>query len=160
MYDTARRVQFISIFLVLSLCQVCEAWEGRVVKVFDGDTIEVLKGRSTERIRLYGIDCPERGQDFGARARQFTSHMVFGKIVEVIPEDHDQFGRSVCWVRVGNVSLNHALVKDGLAWHYKRYAGQEKELADLEAHARQQKIGLWSHRKPVPPWEFRRLNER
>jgi endonuclease YncB( thermonuclease family) len=159
-YNSVKRFLLISIFAVFALCQFCEAWEGRVVKVFDGDTIEVLRGRSTERIRLYGIDCPERGQDFGERARQFTSRMVFGKNVEVIPEDRDQFGRAVSWVRVGNSSLNHALVKEGLAWHYKRYAGQENELAELEANARKQKVGLWSHKNPTAPWEFRRRQER
>lgn len=147
------------VFLSLLLCvspAFGEVSSGRVIKVLDGDTIEVLRDREPFRIRLYGIDCPERGQDFGNRARQFTSDLVFGKKVEVRPVEQDQFGRTVAWVNVGEKSLNHELVKAGLAWHYKRYAPKEKELARLEDSARKGKVGLWSHPNPVPPWAFRR----
>jgi endonuclease YncB( thermonuclease family) len=112
-------------------------------------------GKAT-KIRLYGIDCPERGQDFGSAARKFTSRMVFGKTVRVREVDKDSYGRTVAWVWVDGASLNKELVKAGLAWWYKHFAPGETELKELEKKARSEKIGLWSHPKPIPPWEFRK----
>ena len=71
-----------------------------------------------ERIRLYGIDCPEKRQAFGKRAKQFTSNMVFGKVVEVRPVTMDRYGRTIAWVYVNGTCLNEALLKAGLACHY------------------------------------------
>ncbi len=123
--------------------------------VADGDTITVLKQGKAVRIRLYGIDCPERGQDFYRAAKTFTSEHAYGTMVHVTPVDHDAYGRVVAWVSVNGTNLNKKLVDAGLAWWYKRYAPNEKELAKLEKKARRDKIGIWSHPHPVPPWEFR-----
>jgi micrococcal nuclease len=149
------RTSTVVIILLLIPC-VSPAWKGRVVSVLDGDTIEVLHGRRAERIRLYGIDCPESHQDFGSKAKQFTSEWVFNKIVGVEPVDTDRYGRTVAWVWVHGKCLNKELVRAGLAWHYKRYAPDNSELEKLEVEARYEKIGIWSVENPVPPWEFRR----
>jgi hypothetical protein len=111
------------------------------------------EGRA-EKIRLHGIDCPEMGQPFGKRAKQFTSDMVFGKIVEVKPTDRDRYGRTVAWVYVDSICLNKELLKVGLAWHYKQYS-KDNELAILELVAQKKKIGLWSDPHAISPWEFR-----
>ncbi len=68
---------------------------GRVVGVTDGDTITVLHKGKGERIQLHGIDCPEKRQAFGKRAKQFTSTLVFGKTVTVHVLDRDRYGRTV-----------------------------------------------------------------
>ena len=112
--------------------------------------------RVTEKIRLFGIDCPESDQDFGTKAKKFTGNMVFGKIVEITPIGDVSYGRTVAWVTMDGQSLNKELVRNGLAWWYRRHAQSETELELLEAEARAQKIGLWSHPHPVPPWKFRR----
>jgi len=112
-------------------------------------------GRDT-KIRLFGIDCPERGQAFGNKARRFTAKMVFGKVVEVQEVDKDSYGRTVAWVSVNGRSVNRELLRAGLAWWYRYHAEKEHELERLEADARRDKIGLWSLPNPVPPWEFRR----
>jgi endonuclease YncB( thermonuclease family) len=132
------------------------AWSGVVVKVTDGDSISVLHGGRPVPVRLYGVDCPEQGQDFGARAKQFTAEAVFGKVVFVDPVDMDGYGRVVAWVRVDGRSLNKELVRAGLAWWFRRYAPWEEELEALEAEAARAKVGIWSHPDPVPPWDFRR----
>jgi len=127
-----------------------------VVGIGDGDTIRVMhRGRET-KIRLFGIDCPERDQAFGNKARRFTSKMVFRKVVEVQEVDKDSYGRTVAWVFVDGKSLNKELLRAGLAWWYKYYAENEHELEKLEAEARSHKIGLWSVPNPIPPWDFRR----
>ena len=129
-------------------------WNGKVVGVSDGDTITVMHDGMAEKIRLYGIDCPEKGQAFGKRAKQFTSKMVFGKVVEARPITTDRYGRTIAWIYFDGTCLNEELLKVGLAWHYKRYSS-EKHLAELETEARQKKAGLWSDPYSVPPWDFR-----
>jgi micrococcal nuclease len=108
-------------------------------------------------VPFYGIDCPETGQGFGSRAKFFTSELVFGKVVTVIPHDTDRYGRTVADVVLadGRV-LNYELLKAGLAWWYRQYARNIGTLAQLEAEAREAKRGLWSQPNPVPPWEWRR----
>jgi endonuclease YncB( thermonuclease family) len=92
-----------------------------VIGVADGDTITVLHEKRPERIRLCGIDCPEKRQPFGKRAKQFTSELVFGKVVEIDPVDTDRYGRTVAFVRVEDITVNEELIKKGLGWVYVRY---------------------------------------
>jgi endonuclease YncB( thermonuclease family) len=142
--------------LFLAFPNLCFPWSGKVVGISDGDTIRVMhRGRET-KIRLFGVDCPERDQAFGNKARRFTSHMVFRKVVEVQEVDKDSYGRTVAWVSVDGKSLNKELLRAGLAWWYTYYAENEHELGQLEAEARENKIGLWSAPNPIPPWDFRR----
>ncbi len=132
------------------------AFRAKVIGVLDGDTIEVLKDKAPVRIRLYGIDCPEHDQDFGTRARQFTSDKVFGKTVEVVPIEKDRYERLVAKIYIDGKYLNQMIVAEGFAWWYKRYAPNDDDLRKAENDARAAKIGLWSHPNPIPPWKFRR----
>ena len=134
------------------------AWSGKVVGVADGDTITVLRDKTQVRIRLYGIDTPERGQAFSKRAKQFTSDMVFGKVVEVHRMDTDRYGRTVALVSVDKQIINKELVKAGLAWVYDRYCSEPicESWRNFQLRARMDKRGLWSDPDPIPPWEFRR----
>ena len=154
-----KRTLIVVICLVLSLpfsaLSRFPTWQGKVVGVSDGDTITVLHHGKGEKIRLYGIDCPEKSQAFGKRAKQFTSNMVFGKTVEVRPITTDRYGRTIAWVHVNKRVLNEELLTAGLAWHYKRYSS-ERHLAELEIEARRAKAGLWSDPHAVPPWDYRR----
>jgi micrococcal nuclease len=148
-------------FLFLAFVSIlsAETYIGKCVGVHDGDTISVTKAGRAVKIRLEGIDCPELGQDFGTRAKVFTSGMVFGKDVQVNELYRDQYGRMVCRVLVANHDVSLELVKVGLAWHYKRYSS-DPVLAEAEAEARRLKKGLWSMPNPIPAWEYRRLHGR
>nr|WP_319406290.1 thermonuclease family protein [uncultured Desulfosarcina sp.] len=150
-------------FFILSLTAIVHADDiiiGKVVGVADGDTITVLENRTQYKIRLYGIDTPESHQDFGNRAKQFTSDLVFGKQVCVIKKDMDRYGRTVGMVYVGDVCANEALIENGLAWVYRKYCKMEicESWLELESMAIDGDIGLWSHPNPVPPWDFRGEN--
>lgn len=129
-------------------------WEGKVVKVVDGDTIQVLNNGNPVEIRLASVDCPELDQPYGPEARDFTVKKTAGKAIKVWPAGIDPEGRTLAFVFADNVDLNKELLKAGLAWHFK---GQTRnpELARLEFHARNRKAGLWSEPNPVPPWEWR-----
>lgn len=133
---------------------------GRVVGVSDGDTISALRNGRAERIRLHGVDSPEKRQAFGQRAKQFTSDLVFGKDVTVRPVTQDKYGRLVAEVVLDDGrSLGEELLKAGLAWWYRQYS-TDITLETLETGARLRKLGLWSDPTPTPPWEFRRTPKR
>jgi endonuclease YncB( thermonuclease family) len=129
---------------------------GRVVKVYDGDTITVLDGNYTQhKIRLDGIDAPERGQDYGARATQALKAVLGAGQVVVNVTTKDKYGRSIGQVMVGQTNVNAWMVEKGWAWHYKRYSSDGR-LAELELRARAAKIGLWADaRPPMAPWDYR-----
>ena len=144
------------IFLILIfLPATALAWSGQCVGVADGDTIKVMHNGKAEKIRLYGIDCPEKKQAYGKKAKQFTAEMVFKQTVDVSPITVDRYGRTIAWIYVAGKCLNKELLRVGLAWHYKRYS-QDEDLAMLEIEARRNKVGLWSDSHVMAPWIFRR----
>lgn len=111
-------------------------FSGSVVSFLDGDTIEVLNGHHTERIRLSGIDCPEKGQAFGTRAKQAASALVFGKEVTFQTHGCDKYKRTLADVILRDgTNVNHELVKDGWCWWYKKYAPGNAVLEELEKAA-------------------------
>jgi micrococcal nuclease len=138
-----------------------EPFSGRVVRVLDGDTIEVLEIRGEQRIpiriRLDGIDCPEKAQAYGQRAKQATLELAGGKTVTVKPKEKDRYGRTIAEIELpdGKI-LNHELVRMGLAWWYRKYAPGNTELEALEREAKERKAGLWAEPEPQAPWDFRR----
>jgi endonuclease YncB( thermonuclease family) len=129
---------------------------GKVIGVIDGDTIDVLIEKTPVRIRLHGIDCPEKGQAFGKRAKQATSALVFEEEVTVQEYGKDKYGRTIADVILADgVNLNHELVKQGWCWWYRRYEPDDTVLARLEKEARDSRRGLWVDPNSVPPWEWR-----
>jgi micrococcal nuclease len=160
---TSRRAEIAASLVIawlgLTTPAAAQTLTGTVVAVHDGDTISIRTGSSTVRVRLYGIDCPEYQQPFSARARQFTSKMVFKREVTVRGEGTDKYDRLLGRVFVDGVELNEALVRNGLAWHYEIRVN-DRALADAERHARAAKVGIWSQPDPVPPWRWRREQPR
>ncbi len=156
--------------LTLSLPSFADV-EGKVVAVTDGDTIKVLDDKNVQhKIRLTGIDAPERNQPYGNASRKHLAALVAGKIVYVESSKTDRYGRTLGKVLVKSVDCpscgysldaNHAQIKAGMAWWYRYYAKEQPkkdrisyELAEDEARA--EKIGLWQEPDPVPPWDWRR----
>lgn len=156
----------ISAFLLaaalLSQAAIANVIQGRVVGVADGDTITVLDSSNRQhRIRLAGIDAPEKAQAFGQRSKQSLSSMVYGKQVSVDWDKRDRYDRIIGRVSAQAGDVNLAQVRAGLAWHYKHYAGDQPaadrvSYARAESTARMEGRGLWADPSPVPPWEWRR----
>jgi micrococcal nuclease len=133
---------------------------GPVVSVLDGDTIEVLYKRHPERIRLSGLDCPEKGQAYGKHAKHAASELVYGKEVTLQTHGFDKYGRTLADVLLSDgTNVNHALVKDGWCWWYRKYAPGDTVLEGLEKDAREARKGLWADPHPMPPWEWRRRRD-
>lgn len=134
---------------------------GRVVEVIDGDTVTVLvQGREQLKVRLAGIDAPERKQAFGQRAKQQLSALVFGKAVTVVGHKQDRYRRLIAKLLVEGQDANLEMIALGYAWHYKRYELEQSSedrvaYAKMEARARAERRGLWADAAPWPPWEFR-----
>lgn len=135
--------------------------KGKVISVSDGDTFTILtEGNKQIKIRLHGIDCPEKRQDFGTVAKQYTSAQVFGKVIQAKVLRKDRYKRSVAIVILPNGKiLNQELLKAGMAWHYKKY-DKSAEFDLLEKQARKNKTGLWKGKSPIPPWEFRKMKRK
>ena len=155
---------FILSLVLILLPSFSWAWSGEVVGITDGDTITVLNSKTLkdEKILLYGIDTLERGQAFSKRARQLTSKLVYGKVVEVKVMATDRYGRTAAMVYADKTLLNEELVKAGLAWVYWQYCHHPicETWKGLQTGARMDKRGLWLDPDPIPPWEFRRKKRR
>ena len=154
---------FLILLGILYLCAGCSVSgthansTGYVLGVSDGDTVKVLREERIEKIRLRGIDCPEKNQPFGTQAKQMTEDLAYGKTVGVSIAAKDRYGRSIGDLTLpdGRV-LSQLLVARGLCWWYRQYAGNDNELRLLETKAKSAGIGLWSGQTPVPPWIFRK----
>lgn len=129
----------------------------RVVGVTDGDTVTVLEaGSNNRKIRLHGIDTPERGQPHYRQAKNALADMIAGETVGIGVVDTDRYGRTVGVIYFGGQNINVALVRDGHAWWYRQYAQYDRQLQAAEAQAKSAGLGLWQDTDPVPPWEWRR----
>jgi micrococcal nuclease len=147
----------LAILLGSALAAEPETFTAKVIGVSDGDTLTVLDAAKVQtKIRLHGIDAPESKQDFGSRAKEALSSKVFGQEVRLVRRDVDRYGRTVADVYVGERHINHELVAEGWAWHFVKYAPQDKGLADAEASARAKRTGLWAGESPIAPWDFRK----
>ena len=136
------------------LCDYCV----KVIRIIDGDTFHGLTNDNMDvKFRIYAIDAPEKAQDFGTKSRQYLSDLIFGKKVGIkVQSKQDRYGRPIVWVYTDDgKDISAEMLKAGMAWHYKQYSKDEK-YAELENQARNGKIGLWTDKNLVAPWEFRK----
>jgi len=153
---------FATLLILFSCCLQAATLQGKVVGVADGDTIKVLDATNTQhKIRLQGIDAPEKAQPFGQKSKQSLSQMVYNKQVTVEYQKKDKYGRTLGKVLHNGTDVCLEQIKLGMAWHYKQYESEQsredREIyaqAELFAHANA--IGLWKDKQPIPPWEYRR----
>jgi len=146
---------------------------GHVVSIADGDTLTVLDAQNQQhRIRLAGIDAPEKSQAFGQKSKASLSMMAFNRDVEVIGNKLDRYGRVIGKVMVADSTCNMPQypkihdtgllqIKAGMAWWYRQYAREQspkdrEEYEVAEFWTKSQRVGLWGDRDPIPPWEWRR----
>ncbi|MDR0528877.1 MAG: thermonuclease family protein [Zoogloeaceae bacterium] len=150
------------ITLVVALCgrnALEKEFSGRVTAVADGDTLTVVTlDTALHRVRLAGIDAPERSQAFGQEARRYLSRLCLGAQAKVVVTAQDRYGREVGVVTCREEEVNARLVAAGMAWVYRGY-NDDPALLAVEDAARARKIGLWAERDPVPPWEYRKIQK-
>ena len=153
---------FATLVLLLSVGSQATTITGTVVKVADGDTITLLDTTNIRhKIRLSGIDAPEKSQPYGMRSKKSLSDLVFGQMVRVDTYKADRFGRELGKVQFKGQDVNLEQLKRGLAWHYKAYEREQtpedrRLYVSAEKEATSAHLGLWQDPAPVPPWEWRR----
>ncbi len=158
-------VRVITLFFLpfLSLTASADSLTGKVVKITDGDTVYVLDANYKEhKIRLAGIDAPERKQAYGLASRKHLASIVAGQQVTIEYQKRDRYGRILGKVWVNGVDACLEQVKAGFAWHYKKYQHEQgledqRLYAEAENQARHERLGLWRENNPNPPWAHRRL---
>ena len=153
----------VTFFFVIFLSITAFAdFTGKVVKVTDGDTINVLEsGNILHKVRLTGIDAPERSQPYGRKSADHLASMVAGMTVTIESGRKDRYGRDLGKVLIDGQDINLEQVKAGMAWWYEYYKKQQslkdqRLYAQAEQDARNGKLGLWADPHPVNPHEWRR----
>lgn len=131
--------------------------KGKVIKVADGDTITILEENGNKtRVRFYGIDAPEKKQNYGIKSLDVLKDLIDKKEVEIEVKDKDQYGRVVGIVYYDKMNINLYMLETGNAWWYKQYSKHNIEFKIAEEKAKLEKLGLWKEKNPTPPWIYRK----
>jgi micrococcal nuclease len=149
------RFIFISLFLVVATSS--NAAESYVVSyVYDGDTVKLSNHSGDLKLRLTDIDAPERNQAYGKKSRRALSKLCKGKSIFVSAKilGTDKYNRHLGKLECNNVDASLYLVEHGLAWHNAKYSS-DLDIANAASKARQQRLGLWKSKNPMPPWVWR-----
>jgi endonuclease YncB( thermonuclease family) len=160
--NSAMRTCLIPFLLVPCTQSAAETLSGRVLRVTEGDTIVVLDdSNSQHKISLTGVDASERGQAFGTKSKERLSDSVAGEVVVVQYDNYDRHGRVLGKVLLSGEDVNLEQIRAGLAWHYKKYEGEQTvadrvAYSDAEMEARRNRRGLWGDSRPMPPWDYRK----
>ena len=155
-------LSFVLIAALSPLIADAAVLSGKVVGIADGDTITVLTPDKVQvKIRLVGIDAPEKGQPFGQKSKDHLASLVFAKVVTVEYSKTDRYGRTLGRVLVSGLDANLEQIRSGFAWHYKEYAREQAPLlreqySAAEASAMRARLGLWADSNPQKPGEHRR----
>lgn len=160
--NTINKICLIIIFfLFLSNCLYSQL-KGRIIGVSDGDSVSLLDENNVVfKIRLNGIDAPEKKQDYGSVSKNFIGDLIYDKKVWVITNGKDRYGRTIGTIylseSMNGKSVNEMSLENGMSWHYKKY-DNNIFWSNLELKAKEGKVGLWKLPNPIPPWSFRGSN--
>lgn len=159
--------KFFDVFVVIVL-MTCPKWslaedmQGLVIGITDGDTLRLLTpGHTQFKVRLSGIDAPEKSQPFGQQSKETLAECALDKEARIDANKKDRYGRTVGKVIVSGVDCNLRQIKLGMAWHYKKYEN-EQDVEDRSLYgqaeylAKQERRGLWAESSPIAPWDYRK----
>jgi micrococcal nuclease len=130
----------------------------KVIGIIDGDTYDILRNNTSERIRIVGIDAPERGMPFYKVSKKYLSNLIYGKYITMEFKKKDRYGRWIGRGFVDKLDISAEMISAGMAWHFKKYSDSEI-LSNLEIEAKNRKLGIWSDPNPLTPWEVRKLHK-
>lgn len=152
-----RKLLIFILSLIIIVLSFATTIKGKVIKVADGDTITILEENGDKtRIRFYGIDAPEKKQDYGIKSLNILKKLIDKKEVEIEIKNKDQYGRIVGVVYYDKININLYMLETGNAWWYKQYSKHNIEFKIAEEKAKSEKIGLWKEKNPTPPWIYRK----
>lgn len=153
------------LFIFFTFCtssQAANSSLATVIKVLDGDSMWLRTVKGKQEVRLYGVDCPERGQPYSNVARKHVNKWVRGKTVSFTPLYKGKYGRTISRVEVGGEELSEKLIRVGYAWVHPAYCHKSicRKWRKLERRARERRIGLWRDGSPVPPWKYKQYKRK
>ena len=150
-------VAILILFLTSSLLLNAQKFVVKVVGVSDGDTFTAINRDNLQlKVRLFGIDAPEKKQDFSQRSKQALSDLIYLKTIIIDVQHQDSWGRFIAYAYTDDGSdVSLKMLENGWAWHFKKYDNTER-YARAEINARKKRLGLWSQQNPIPPWEYRK----
>lgn len=134
---------------------------GRVIAIADGDTVTIVDSSNNQfKIRLSGIDAPEKKQEFGNASKNKLSDLIYFKNVLIEFDKRDRYNRIIGKITYNNNDIGLLMIKNGMAWHYKKYQNEQSKndqqlYSEAEINAKKSNIGLWQDKAPTPPWAFR-----
>lgn len=147
------RLAIIFVFYIFQSTQ----YSGIILSVIDGDTFILQTTDGNLKIRMDGIDAPEKDQVFGKESKDFLNKYLYKKCI-VKTNGIDRYGRMIGTLYIDEININLLSVQEGYSWHYKKYSNNE-DLAKAESNAKENKKGLWRYLETIPPWEWRRKEE-
>lgn len=156
-----RYLAIIFLTLMTSAVAQAETLQGFITAITDGDTLKLLDAsRQEHKIRISGIDAPERNQPFGSKSTSNLAALAFKKDAVADCPKRDRYGRAVCKVLVNGQDVGLQQVKDGMAWWYVKYAKEQppedrETYEQAETWAKLRRLGLWNDKNPTPPWDWR-----
>ncbi len=154
---------FVVLFVVSFVFIACAKGQTtyyKVIHVADGDTFTILNNNVQQKIRVQGIDAPEKKMPFGNVSKMYLSNLCFNKEVSIKYVTTDRYGRTVAWAKLRDGrDISTEMVKAGMAWHYLKYSS-DKNLSMVERRARKLRLGLWQDKNPEAPWEYRKYKRK
>ena len=157
------RTFFLSITLFfIVIYQVHADFNGKVVKIIDGDTVDILTPKKQKiRVRLLDIDAPESRQAYGNASKKYLASLIAGKSVFVKENKKDIYQRTLGTIFLNKINVNAKMVESGYAWAYRvKGVANNKNMVKLESKAKQKQKGLWKDKHPIAPWDFRNRNKK
>lgn len=148
------RIMVFTILVFFFIQSNAAEFKGWCMKVFEGDTIAVYVNKKMLNVQLAYIDCPDKGQPFFEEATKFTSDLILKKKIDVLIETYAGSEFLVGRVMIDGEDLSKLIIEAGLAWYYKKH-GSDRYLSKAFKKAKKKKKGIWSEKKPIPPWKFR-----
>lgn len=143
------------LLFIFPLLTSAHTLKGKIVRVSDGDTVVLLDSNNKQhKIRLDGIDAPEKGQAYGNKSKEYLSSLIAGKTVIVEYEKKDMYKRILGTIYYKGKNINEEMVRSGYAWIY--YYNKSKHMQELQDEARENKLGLWNDKDPINPYYYRK----
>jgi len=149
-----KTISLISFFISLTIFGYSQSYNGTVIRVIDGDTFVFQTEEGSLTIRMYSTDAPERDQPYAKESADFLRQYL-NKEATLKANGVDSYTRTLGILYINNQDINLLSIKNGCAWHFKRYSS-DKQYANAEEYARKNKIGLWSLLNTIPPWDWRK----
>lgn len=152
--NNMKKLLFLLLFLFPVLLSA-HTLKGKIVRVSDGDTVVLLDSNNKQhKIRLDGIDAPEKGQAYGNKSKEYLSSLIAGKTVIVEYEKKDMYKRILGTIFYQGKNINEEMVRSGYAWTY--YYNKSKRMLELQDNAKKGNKGLWKDKNPINPYHYRK----